>query len=307
MLSWESTKMKNCFLCSGAGSYSVGDKTVCMDCHWRGAAEIKCECCGSAEISRQIVLDGYNTWVCNDCPKRQVLMCNDCGDESATRVFHNLCDHTDYDLCEGCYSMADHHEDYASTLKALPRPNELNEWLNSLPGTYELVPPSSLSNPVLKDAWRTFVCQATVRTLSDEDYERVKRHYERTALVIPRTYADWQVEYPAIQLNFAIADLNHAIRECKIDYSRNPETLESNKTVVSFHLKLCARKYYTYCSMYEQIERASKKVGRVVIKNWLARSTCHCGAVASRVFVADNGKNIRVCQPCLGALIDAGE
>ena len=307
MLSWESTKMNNCFLCSRAGSRPMGDKVVCEDCHWRGAAEVVCECCGSAAITHQIVLDGLNTWVCADCPKRPLLMCNDCGDEPATRQFCNMCDDMVYDLCEGCYSMADHHVDYASTLSALPRPNELNEWLLSMPPAYELVEPEFLSNPVVNEAWRTFASQAAVRTLFDEDYERVKRNYERTALLGSPTYAEWQVAYRAVQLNFAVADLNHAIRESKIDYARNPETLESNKTVVSFHLKLCARKYHTYSTMCDEIQRASKKVGRVVIKNWLSRSTCHCGAIASHVFVADNGKNIRVCRPCLGALVDAAE
>ncbi len=305
MLSWEYPKMKNCFLCHGAGSRPMGDKVVCEDCHWRGAAEVKCECCGSREISRQIVLDGYNTWVCAECPKRKDLMCNDCGEQPATRQFINMYDNHTYDLCYGCYCGADHDPDYASTLKHLPALNEFSEWAASLPPMYDLINPLNLSNPMLNDAWKTFESQAMVRTGFDEDYDRVKHHYERCTLAVTRTYAEWYKEYLAVQYNFAVADLHNAIRECKVDYSRNPETLESGKTTVMFHYKLCARKEYAYNTACNEINYASKKVARAVIKNWLARSTCHCGAVAKRVFVCDSGKHVRVCQPCLGALIDA--
>lgn len=306
MLSWESPKMKNCFLCqSDAGTRTMGDKMVCEDCHWRGAAEVLCECCGTGVISRQIVLDGYNTWVCAECPKRPSLMCNDCGEAPATRQFHNMCDDRLYDLCGVCFLGADHDPDYASTLKHLPADaDELDEW--SISATlHDLVDPPSLSNPVLRGAWEAFASQADVRTVFDEDYDRIKRHYERCALAVTRTYAEWYKEYLAIQYNFAVSDLRHAVREGKIDYSRNPETLESSKTNVEFHIKLCTRKYNTYKSACNEIEQASKTIARAVIKNWIHKSTCHCGAMASVVYVTDDEKHIRVCHTCLDSLMDA--
>lgn len=52
-------------------------------------------------------------------PKRQALQCNDCKKNPATQKFNHL-DGRKFDLCNYCWQLADHEEDYGADFGSVP-------------------------------------------------------------------------------------------------------------------------------------------------------------------------------------------
>jgi hypothetical protein len=89
-----------------------------------------CDDCGSdTELTDEYQMeDGEIRNLCENCrpkfmeplPKRQALQCNDCKATPATQTFLHL-DGRKFDLCDSCWQLADHEEDYGVSFGSVPR------------------------------------------------------------------------------------------------------------------------------------------------------------------------------------------
>ena len=92
---------------------------VCEGCYLLDLYSEKYVCDGCEE--KFAAREADERKLCDDCYDAcDTCLCDDCGEREATQYFMHL-DGRSFDLCDGCWSLADHADEYGASFGSVPR------------------------------------------------------------------------------------------------------------------------------------------------------------------------------------------